>query len=89
MTPADQKRRDADLRTRVKRIFSKEPTVRADAIEALKECWAYDEPSFRADELNACDPQAATLMAAKRDGQKEIITWLSRIQQHEIPPQED
>jgi hypothetical protein len=74
-----RKRADADLRERIPRIFSSDPTIREDAHKALKEAWNFDEPSFNMCELATMDPQAATLAAMRRDAAKEIITWLTKI----------
>ncbi len=70
---------DADLRRRVKTLFSDNEVVRADAQEALKEAWNFDEPSFNLDELASMDTQAATLAAMRRDTIKEVITWITKI----------
>lgn len=73
-----EKRQDAASRELVRKLFSQVPEARADAIDALKRAWGYDEPSFRDDEL-AVGAQAASLAAARRDGQKQIIAWLTRV----------
>ena len=74
-----QKRADANLRERIKGLFSGVPQKREDAIEALKEAWNFDDPSFDLEELATMDPQAVALSAMRRDTYKEIITWLSKI----------
>lgn len=74
-----QRRADAALRARIKKLFSEVPTVREDAVEALKEAWDFDKPSFDMGELATMDPQAATLAAMRRDAAKEVITWLSKL----------
>jgi glucose dehydrogenase len=74
-----QKRKDADRRDRIKRLFSDIPEVRADAIDALKEAWDFDTPCFNLEELANCNPQAATLTAMRRDTIKEVITWITKI----------
>lgn len=73
-----QKRLDAANRQRIKKLFSGVPEARVDAIDALKDAWGFGLPSFDPAEL-ALNPQAATLMAARRDGIKELITWLSKV----------
>ena len=74
-----QRREDAARRDRIKRLFSDIPEVRQDAIDAIKEAWAFDAPCFDMVELANHDPQAATLAAMRRDAIKEIITWLTKI----------
>lgn len=74
-----RKRADADLRERIKKLFSTDPLVRADAHEALKEAWNFDKPSFNMDELATMDPQASALAAMRRDTYKELITWLTKL----------
>tara|TARA_R110000850_G_C9996151_1_gene468205 strand:- start:39134 stop:39391 length:258 start_codon:yes stop_codon:yes gene_type:complete len=74
-----QKRRDADLRQRIKFIFDPNLIVREDAHDALKEAWCIDEPSFDLGELATMDPQAATLSAMRRDSIKEVINWLLKL----------
>ena len=74
-----QKRADANLRGRIKRLFSENPEVRLDAQEALKEAWNFDEPSFNMEELATMDPQSSTLAAMRRDAAKEVITWLIKL----------
>jgi len=73
------KQADSRMRKAILGLFSPLPEAKLDAIDALKEAWCFDDPSFRADELAAVDPQAAIIAAARRDGQKEIITWLTKI----------
>lgn len=77
MTSAE-KRRAADFRARIMRIFSPDETVRADALDALKDAWEADQPSFRTEELASASADNCTIMAAKRDGQKEVIDWLAK-----------
>jgi hypothetical protein len=83
MTDEAQNERMARARAReiarLRRLFSTDPTVRADAQEALKEAWGYDLPSLRLEELQECPAENCNLMSAKRDGNKEIVTWLLRI----------
>jgi hypothetical protein len=74
-----RKRADADLRERIPRIFSSDPTVREDAHKALKEAWNFDEPSFNLGELATMDSQSAALAAMRRDSYKELITWLTKL----------
>jgi len=74
----DRKRRDAGLRQRIKMLFAENETVRDDAQKALKEAWNFDDPSFNLEEI-AIDPQAGSLSAMRRDGIKEVITWLTKI----------
>lgn len=74
-----RKRADANLRARIKKLFSEDLTVREDAQEALKEAWNFDEPSFNMVELASMDPQASTLAAMRRDTYKELITWLTKL----------
>ena len=74
-----QKRADADMRGRIKGLFSENEIIRKDAIEALKKAWNFDEPSFDLGELATMDPQSASLSAMRRDGYKEIITWLTKL----------
>jgi hypothetical protein len=74
-----QRRANAKLRERTKRIFSTDPVVRADAHEALKEAWHFDQPSFDLDELAAVNIQAAVLAAMRRDTIKEVITWITKL----------
>jgi len=69
----------ARQRERIRRLFSTNAEVRADAVEALKDAWAFDEPSFRVDELATHSSEVCSLMAARRDGQKELLTWLLKL----------
>ena len=75
----ERKRADANLRQRIRKLFSENQTVREDAIEALKEAWNFDDPSFDLGELATMDPQAVALSAMRRDTYKELITWLTKI----------
>jgi len=77
--PLTAKQLAARERERIRRLFSQNPEVRADAVEALKDAWAYDEPSFRMDELASQPAQNCVIAAARRDGQKELLTWLLNI----------
>jgi hypothetical protein len=72
-------RADANLRERIRRLFSQDTGVRADAVDALKEAWDFDDPSFNMGELATMDYHASTLAAMRRDSIKEVITWLTRI----------
>lgn len=74
-----QKRADADLRERIKRLFNTDKIVREDAHEALREAWSLDQPSFDLQELATMDPQSATLSAMRRDAIREVVTWLTNI----------
>lgn len=74
-----QKREDSDRRTRIKRLFSEIPEARADAIDALKEAWSVDSPCFEVSEMATMDPQIVALMAMKRDSQREVINWLTKL----------
>lgn len=74
-----RRQQDAARRDRIKRLFSDIPEVRQDAIDALKEAWAFDSPCFDMEELAQFNPQAATLAAMRRDTIKEVITWLTKI----------
>ena len=74
-----QQAHDRALRKKAKGLFSEIPEVRADAIDALKESWAFDEPSFNLGELATFPPENCNIMAARRDGYKEIITWLTKL----------
>lgn len=74
-----EKEQNAKMRERVRRLFSTDPTVRADAQEALKDSWAFDEPSFMVEELASHPAENCSLMAARRDGQKEVLTWLMKL----------
>lgn len=74
-----RRREDAARRDRIKRLFSDIPEVRQDAIDALKEAWAFDSPCFDMAELAECNPQAATLAAMRRDAIKEVITWIIKV----------
>tara|TARA_R110002051_G_C8520737_1_gene467927 strand:+ start:333 stop:575 length:243 start_codon:yes stop_codon:yes gene_type:complete len=66
-------------RTRIRRIFSETPEVRADGFEALKLAWAYYEPAFEAGELSDMPLENCAVMAAKRCATKEFIDWLEKI----------
>lgn len=74
-----QKRRDADLRERVCRIFSDNDTVRFDALDALKEAWCYNDPCFNLEELASMSPEASSLAAMRRSTVKEFIDWLAKL----------
>ena len=74
-----EQRAKARMRSSIKGLFSEIPEVRLEALDALKEAWSYDEPSFRTDELASAETQSAVIAAARRDGYKEIIAWLSKI----------
>ena len=75
----DERRRNADLRQRIRRIFSENKEVRDDAIDALKDAWDYELPSFRMEELATMPTEACTIVAAGRDRVKELIDWLIKI----------
>jgi hypothetical protein len=77
--PVDQKKIDLALRKKVKGLFSAIPEVRLDAIDALKQSWCYDEPSFEVTELASHPAQNCAIMAARRDAHKEVITWLTKL----------
>lgn len=68
----------AAARQKIRRLFSEHPEVRAEAVELLKECWNVDGPVFDLDEMREC-PDTCSLMAAKRDGHKEVIQWLLKL----------
>ena len=74
-----EKQAAARQRERISRLFSTNTEVRADAVDALKEAWAYDQPSFLVEELANNPAENCSLMAARRDGQKELITWLLKV----------
>lgn len=73
---ATERRNKALYAERLRRLFSTNKTVRDDAQEALKESWGYDLPSLRIEELSEFSAENCNLLSAKRDGQKEIVTWL-------------
>ena len=73
------KRAEAQIRKNIRGLFSPITEVKADAVDALKEAWSFDEPSFDLGELATMDPQSAALAAMRRDSYKEIITWLIKI----------
>ena len=72
-------RADANLRERIRRLFSQDTGVRADAVDALKEAWNFDDSCFDMSELATMNYHASTLAAMRRDSIKEVITWLSKI----------
>jgi len=74
----DQKRKNADFRARIMRIFSPDPVVREDALLALREAWEADQPSFRAEELASNPADNCVIMAATRDGHKQVVDWLAK-----------
>lgn len=74
----DQKRRDANLRGRIKMLFAENDIVKKDAQDALKEAWSFDDNCFDLQEV-ALNPQSAALSAMRRDAIKEVITWLTKI----------
>lgn len=74
-----EKAHDRALRKKAKGLFSDIPEVREDAIDAIKESWAFDEPSFRVEELASHSSENCSIMAARRDAHKEIITWLTKL----------
>lgn len=76
MTEAEQ---NVKMRERVRRLFNTDPIVRADAQDALKDSWAFDAPSFQIEELASHPAENCSLMAARRDGQKEVLTWLMKL----------
>ena len=78
-TSLTQRQRNAESREKLKRLFSTNPEVRAEAIEILKDCWDYDSPSFRIEELASFSSDNCMVMAARRDGQKELINWLLKL----------
>lgn len=73
------KRAAASQREKVRGLFSDNAEVKKDAIDALKEAWSFDEPSFDLTELATMPPEAAALAAMRRDSYKELITWLTKI----------
>lgn len=78
--PADIERLSrGQFREKVRGLFSQHPEVRADAIDALKKAWAYDDPSFRLEELANMPSDNCVIAAARRDGHKEILAWLFSI----------
>lgn len=74
-----QKQQNAALRSRIRRIFSENPEVKADAVEALRDAWGCDLPSFQMEELAIMPAENCTLAAARRDGIKELVDWLAKI----------
>lgn len=76
LTPAQVKNRD---RSKIRGLFSENPAIRADAVEAMKKAWAFDAPSFDIAELATQPADNCTIMAARRDGQKEVLTWLMKL----------
>lgn len=70
---------DATRRDRIKKLFSNVPEVRADAVDALKEAWAYDQPAFNLEEISQFGPEAASLAAMRRDATREFIDWLLKL----------
>ena len=93
MTPeqaAREARRDkAILFERLRRLFSTNKTVREDAQEALKDSWAYELPSFRVEELSEFPADNCTTLAAQRDGNKEVVTWLLQLSNSITTNEED
>jgi hypothetical protein len=81
MSTPEQKAKahDRALRKKARGLFSSIAEVRADAIDALKESWAFDEPSFNPGELATFPPENCNIMAAKRDAYKEVVTWLTKL----------
>jgi len=77
MTPKEEEIK-AKLRQRIRRLFNSQPEIRADAQEALRTAWEYDEPSFRVEELASHPADNCNIMAARRDGQKEVLAWLMK-----------
>lgn len=73
---ANERQQRAHFAARIRRIFSTDKRVREDAQEALKESWGYDLPSLRIEELSDFPAENCNLLSAKRDGNKEIVTWL-------------
>lgn len=67
------------LRKSIKGLFSDHPEVRAEAVEALKIAWEYDQPCFNLGELAAHTPEAAALSAMRRSTIKEFIDWIEKI----------
>ena len=79
MNDINKQRRDAERRVLIKNLFSPEKEMRDMARQELKDAWAHDEPSFREVELETLPAENASLMAAKRDGRKEVIDWLLKL----------
>lgn len=75
---ASKIRNDAQRRAHIRQLFSGDETARAIAIQELKAAWGHDEPSFDVEELSN-HPQSAAIMAAKRDGWKEVVNWLIKL----------
>jgi len=74
-----EKALDRARRKKAKGLFSEIPEVRADAIDALKDSWCFDEPCFDIGELASHPSENCAIMAARRDAHKEIITWLTKL----------
>lgn len=67
---------NAKLKERLLRLFSTNQVVREDAQQALRESWCHDLPSFRPEELADFPANNCSLLAAQRDGNKEVVNWL-------------
>lgn len=74
-----RERRDSERRVAIKNLFSSVREEREEAIRELKEAWAYDDPCFNEDELATCSYENCTIMASRRDGQREVINWLTKL----------
>lgn len=75
---ATQAHKNAQVRASIKNLFGGDE-LRGQAVIDLKESWGFDLPSFRDEELQEFSADICSLRAAKRDGQKEIITWLQKL----------
>lgn len=69
----------AKAREKIKRLFSTNPEVRADAVNELKKAWNYESPAFDLEEIAQHGPQAASLTAMRRDTIKEVIDWFIKL----------
>lgn len=74
-----KRRQDTKTLERLRRLFSTNELVRTDAQSALKESWCFEEPSFRVDELANHPAENCTILAAIRDGNKEVVEWMIRL----------
>ena len=76
MNNLEQKRANEQKRVLIRNLFSPDQDMREQARDELKKAWNVDQPSFRVDELAAHPAENASLMAAIREGNREVIEWI-------------
>lgn len=67
---------DAQRRVLIRNLFHEDEELREEARREFKKAWEYDQPSFKVAELSSHSAETASLMAAMREGSREVVAWI-------------